>query len=257
MRLTFTCAQVRACAYLINVHERKGDKILVFCDNLYCLKRYAGVMKRNFVCGSVKQSDRVRLFERFKSTDDLNCLFLSSVGDSAIDLPTASVIIQIACTHGSRRQEAQRLGRILRPKPSRADSEEHNAFFYTLVSRDTEEVYYASKRQSFLIDQGYSFKVLSDAQSLTTAPGLPLQSKAAHLHLLAEVLASSEVEGADGGADSDDGEVLEARSAALAPTRTTGNSLAELSGATGMVFVEFSSEERQTIQERLACSSGP
>ena len=174
-------AQVRTCAYLIDFHESKGDKILVFCDNLYCLKRYASVMKRNFICGSLKQSDRVRLLERFKTSDDVNCLFISKVGDSAIDLPTASVIIQIASTDGSRRQEAQRLGRILRPKPSRADSTEHNAFFYTLVSRDTEELFYAARRQSFLIDQGYSFQVLDRAASLSDVPGLPFSSRRAQL----------------------------------------------------------------------------
>ena len=62
------------------------------------------------------------------------------MGDTSIDLPEATVIIQISSHYGSRRQEAQRLGRILRPKP-RSD-EEHNAFFYSLVSQDTSEMYY-------------------------------------------------------------------------------------------------------------------
>ena len=79
------------------------------------------------------------------------------MGDNAIDLPEANVVIQISSHFGSRRQEAQRLGRILRPKP-RSDSA-FNAFFYTLVSRDTQEMYYSNKRQQFLVDQGYAFKV--------------------------------------------------------------------------------------------------
>ena len=72
------------------------------------------------------------------------------------------MLIQISSHAGSRRQEAQRLGRILRAKRGAAGSgheSEFNAFFYTLVSRDTQEMYYSAKRQQFLIDQGYAFKV--------------------------------------------------------------------------------------------------
>ena len=88
----------------------------------------------------------------------------SQVGDNSIDIPEANVIIQISSHAGSRRQEAQRLGRILRAKGRKEDrvaggSEEYNAFFYSLVSTDTQEMYYSAKRQQFLIDQGYSFKV--------------------------------------------------------------------------------------------------
>lgn len=84
------------------------------------------------------------------------------MGDNSLDIPEANVLIQISSHAGSRRQEAQRLGRILRAKRGRPGSgaeEEFNAFFYTLVSRDTQEMYYSTKRQQFLIDQGYSFKV--------------------------------------------------------------------------------------------------
>jgi DNA excision repair protein ERCC-3 len=84
------------------------------------------------------------------------------VGDNSLDIPEANVLIQISSHAGSRRQEAQRLGRILRAKkgkPGSAQEETFNAFFYTLVSRDTTEMYYSAKRQQFLIDQGYAFKV--------------------------------------------------------------------------------------------------
>jgi superfamily II DNA or RNA helicase len=89
----------------------------------------------------------------------------SQVGDNSIDIPEANVIIQISSHAGSRRQEAQRLGRILRAKGKPQDrvaggAEEFNAFFYSLVSTDTQEMYYSTKRQQFLIDQGYSFKVI-------------------------------------------------------------------------------------------------
>ena len=70
---------------------------------------------------------------------------------------TASVIIQISSNFGSRQKEAQRLGRVLRPKTGSND--EYNAHFYTLVSKDTQEMYYSTKRQRYLVDQGYAFKV--------------------------------------------------------------------------------------------------
>lgn len=73
------------------------------------------------------------------------------VGDTSIDLPEATCLIQISSHFASRRQEAQRLGRILRAK--RRNDEGFNAFFYSLVSKDTQEMYYSSKRQGFLIDQ--------------------------------------------------------------------------------------------------------
>ena len=84
------------------------------------------------------------------------------MGDNSLDIPEANVLIQISSHAGSRRQEAQRLGRILRAKkgkPGSGQEETFNAFFYTLVSRDTTEMYYSAKRQQFLIDQGYAFKV--------------------------------------------------------------------------------------------------
>ena len=259
--------KVRTCSYLIDFHEAKYDKILVFCDNLYCLKRYATVMKRPYICGSVKQSDRARLLEQFKTSDDVNCLFISRVGDTAIDLPSATVIIQVACTDGSRRQEAQRLGRILRPKDRQTDSSEPNAFFYSLVSRDTDEVFYAAKRQSFLVDQGYSFKVLPAAAALTDAPGLPFETRQSQLQLLSEVLACGEADEiedemsfptttvASGGASAASAAAASATAAAaantLAPVRRTGGSLSELSGGAGLVYQEFRPQDREDVREGL------
>lgn len=82
------------------------------------------------------------------------------MGDTAIDLPSANVIIQISSHFGSRRQEAQRLGRILRPKTNEKDV--YNAYFYTLISKNTKEMFHSHKRQQFLVDQGYAFKVIKD-----------------------------------------------------------------------------------------------
>lgn len=90
----------------------------------------------------------------------VSTIFVSKVADNSFDLPEATVLIQISMQGGSRRQEAQRLGRILRAKRGMA-SDEYNAFFYSLVSQDTVEMPFASKRQRFLVNQGYAYKVCS------------------------------------------------------------------------------------------------
>eukprot|EP00301_Raphidiophrys_heterophryoidea_P007815 c12977_g2_i2.p1 GENE.c12977_g2_i2~~c12977_g2_i2.p1 ORF type:complete len:747 (+),score=202.03 c12977_g2_i2:45-2243(+) len=152
------------CKFLINYHESKGDKVIVFSDNIKSLEWYAMKTKRLFIHGSTPQKERMVILTRFQNDPKTNCVFISKVGDNSIDLPGANVIIQISSHFGARRQEAQRLGRILRAKP-RQDSR-FNAFFYTLVSQDTRELYFSSKRQQFLIDQGYSFRVLTELTGL-------------------------------------------------------------------------------------------
>lgn len=107
-----------------------GDKIIVFSDSVYALSKYAQLFGRDAIYGGTKESDRERLLAAFRISSRVNTIFLSRVGDTSIDLPEANVIIQISFQFGSRRQEAQRLGRILRPKQT-AD-EGFNAFFYTL-----------------------------------------------------------------------------------------------------------------------------
>eukprot|EP00347_Sterkiella_histriomuscorum_P011495 403372236 len=156
-----------ACQYLINLHESRGDKIIVFSDNLFALKMYAKKLKKPYISGDVSQSERMGILHYFQKTNEINTIFLSKVGDTSIDLPGANVIIQISSHFASRRQEAQRLGRILRPKQSAekqaySNSEEFNAYFYSLVSTNTQEMYYADKRQQFLIDQGYYFEVIQE-----------------------------------------------------------------------------------------------
>ena len=127
-------------------------------------------MQRPFICGDTKENERLSIFSHFQHDPALKTIFISKVGDNSIDLPSANVLIQISSHYASRRQEAQvrrdrravgepplshshtqRLGRILRPKP-RMD-EEYNAFFYSIVSKDTSEMYYSAKRQEFLIEQ--------------------------------------------------------------------------------------------------------
>ncbi|KAH0787449.1 DNA repair helicase rad25 family protein [Histomonas meleagridis] len=157
---------------LIRYHEKRGDKILVFADILFVLGIYHDNLKtskqnpnihRAMLCGETKNDEREKIFNAFKTSNKYNCIFISRIGDKAIDLPSANVLIQICSHFGSRMQEAQRLGRILRPKTGRAD--EYNAFFYTLISEDTKEMYFSRKRQQFLVDQGYSFKVVQDPEN--------------------------------------------------------------------------------------------
>ena len=103
--------------------------------------------------GTTRQSRRDELYTQFKS-GAIRLLAVSKVANFAVDLPDASVAIQVSGTFGSRQEEAQRLGRILRPKPG-----ENQAHFYTLVSQDTVEEDFALKRQLFLCEQGYQYEI--------------------------------------------------------------------------------------------------
>lgn len=154
--------KIRACEYLINLHEQRNDRILVFSDDIYSLKFYANLLNRPFLYGPTSNSERLRLLSQFRYSSNMKTLFISKVGDYSINLPEANVLIQISSHYGSRRQEAQRLGRILRPKNRHIHRNQYDAFFYSIVSQDTKEIYFSSKRRKFLIEQGYSFRVLED-----------------------------------------------------------------------------------------------
>ena len=106
------------------------------------------------VTGKTPQPEREQIYDRFRR-NELHCLVLSKVGNFAIDLPDADVLIQVSGMFGSRQEEAQRLGRILRPK-----SDGRTAHFFTLVSRDTREEEFAHHRKLFLTEQGYSYRVV-------------------------------------------------------------------------------------------------
>ena len=97
---------------------------------------------------------RSELYDKFRS-GQLKLLIISKVGNFAIDLPDANVLIQVSGTYGSRQEEAQRLGRILRPKQNG-----EIASFYTLVSQDTRDQEFAQNRQLFLTEQGYSYRIV-------------------------------------------------------------------------------------------------
>lgn len=146
----------RACEFLIKYHEQtRNDKIIVFSDNIFALKEFAVRMKKPFIYGGTSHKERTLVLSQFKRTSNINTVFLSKVGDNSLDIPEANVLIQISSHAGSRRQEAQRLGRILRAKRQvkGQTANDFNAFFYTLVSKDTQEMFFSTKRQRFLIDQ--------------------------------------------------------------------------------------------------------
>ena len=158
--------KIRTCEYLVNFHEARGDKIIVFSDLVYSLKLYANMMKKPLIFGETPERERQAILGTFRTSKTLQTICISKVGDTSIDLPEANVIIQVSSHFGSRRQEAQRLGRILRPKQSTqtdgSNMSSFNAFFYSLVSTDTQEMFYSSKRQQYLIDQGYTFKIVTN-----------------------------------------------------------------------------------------------
>ena len=113
------------------------------------------------ITGSTPSKEREELYGKFR-LGTVRHMVLSKVGNFAIDLPDANVLIQVSGTFGSRQEEAQRLGRILRPK-STGDGDAH---FFTLVTRDTRELDFAHHRQMFLTEQGYTYDILDEREVL-------------------------------------------------------------------------------------------
>jgi DNA excision repair protein ERCC-3 len=127
------------------------------------LARIAESLGAPLITGKTPRHEREELYGRFRS-GEIAVLCVSKVANFALDLPSASVAVEVSGTFGSRQEEAQRLGRLLRPKPG-----ENRAWFYTLVSRETIEQDYAHRRQLFLAEQGYRYTVLAP-EELTAAP---------------------------------------------------------------------------------------
>ncbi|EKM78663.1 hypothetical protein AGABI1DRAFT_121098 [Agaricus bisporus var. burnettii JB137-S8] len=245
----------QACQFLIRYHEERGDKVIVFSDNVYALEAYARRLNKLYIHGGTGQVERMRILSHFQHSPKVNTIFLSKVGDTSIDLPEATCLIQISSHFGSRRQEAQRLGRILRAK--RRNDEGFNAFFYSLVSKDTQEMYYSTKRQQFLIDQGYAFKVITHLDGLTEMPDLVYKTRDEQIELLQSVLLANESE-AELGSDirASEGDLAgTVTSKDFGPTkfqRTTG-SLNALSGAQHMSYIE----QNKSANKKLAREAAP
>lgn len=138
---------------LLKKHEE--DQVLIIGLYIDQLRRISEYFNLPIITGETHINDRERLFNDFRE-GKIPALVVSKVANFAIDLPEASVAIQISGTFGSRQEEAQRLGRILRPF-----NDEKQAHFYTLVSRDSVEQEYALNRQLFLTEQGYKYGIYS------------------------------------------------------------------------------------------------
>jgi DNA excision repair protein ERCC-3 len=132
----------------------------MYLDQLRALAEPLGLL---VLTGATPQRQRDRLFAEFRA-GRIRVLAVSKVANFAVDLSEASLAIQVSGSFGSRQEEAQRLGRILRPKTGR-----NQAHFYTLVSRDTAEQDFALKRQLFLCEQGYAYSIVNgeDLGSIT------------------------------------------------------------------------------------------
>lgn len=243
----------QACQFLIDYHEKRGDKVIVFSDNVYALKMYAQKLNKAFIYGETPQQERLRILENFQHNENINTLFLSKIGDTSLDLPEATCLIQISSHYGSRRQEAQRLGRILRAK--RRNDEGFNAFFYSLVSKDTQEMYYSSKRQAFLVDQGYAFKVITHLQGIENLPGLAFATPSERRELLQNVMLQNESSFESEKIVDDLFDTPYAskggnkKGPAKRPgARRTAGTLVELSGAQDMAYVEQNKSKNKELK---------
>jgi len=127
--------------------------VLIIGQYLDQLAIIAQRLQAPLITGKTPSRDRDKLFEQFR-TGEIRLLVVSKVANFAIDLPDASVAIQVSGQFGSRQEEAQRLGRILRPKEDGLQ-----ACFYSLVAKDTKEQHFALNRQRFLTEQGYQYTI--------------------------------------------------------------------------------------------------
>jgi DNA excision repair protein ERCC-3 len=152
-RVCATTMTKKAVAVALAEHH-KEDQLLIIGQYIDQIDEIAAELNIPIVKGETPIKDREKLFGQFRS-GEIKALVVSKVANFSIDLPEASVAIQISGTFGSRQEEAQRLGRVLRPK---ADG--RGARFYSLVARDTVDQDFAQNRQRFLAEQGYAYRII-------------------------------------------------------------------------------------------------
>jgi DNA excision repair protein ERCC-3 len=159
------CATARTKVSVVRaiLDRHPGEPALVIGAYLDQLHELAAELAAPVVEGSTKTKEREALFDGFRR-GEIPLLVVSKVANFSIDLPEASVAVQVSGTFGSRQEEAQRLGRLLRPKGDR-----RQAHFYSVVSRDTLDTEYAAHRQRFLAEQGYAYRIM-DADDLLGPP---------------------------------------------------------------------------------------
>ena len=151
------------------IHRFPEDKILVIGQYIDQLDEIAKQINAPIITGKTPNTERDKLYADFRS-GKIQVLVVSKVANFAIDLPDASIAIQVSGTFGSRQEEAQRLGRILRPK-------KRTSRFFTLITRNTVEEDFGSNRQKFLAEQGYAYKIVrytqeSDLDEITPPTGV-------------------------------------------------------------------------------------
>ncbi|GAB2750557.1 DNA repair helicase XPB [Kitasatospora kifunensis] len=147
-----TATKRRVVEALVKKHEK--DQTLIIGQYIDQLDELGEVLDAPVIKGETSNAQREKLFEAFRSKE-ISVLVVSKVANFSIDLPEATVAIQVSGTFGSRQEEAQRLGRVLRPK---ADG--HSAHFYSVVARDTVDQDFAAHRQRFLAEQGYAYRII-------------------------------------------------------------------------------------------------
>jgi DNA excision repair protein ERCC-3 len=147
---------------LIEYHE--DANILVIGMYLDQLKIIADEVGAPLITGKTHNDERQRLYAAFREGEE-KILIVSKVANFALDLPDANVAIQVSGTFGSRQEEAQRLGRILRPK-----TDGSFARFYSLITKDTRDMDFAAKRQLFLTEQGYQYVIASVDENIWETP---------------------------------------------------------------------------------------
>ena len=152
-----THEKVKVAEHLVSQHP--GEPTLVIGQYLDQLDELAAHLDAPVIKGETSVKERERLFEGFRH-GEIPLLVVSKVANFSVDLPGAAVAIQVSGSFGSRQEEAQRLGRLLRPKAKGADGTQKPARFYTIVSRDTVDADFAQNRQRFLAEQGYAYRIL-------------------------------------------------------------------------------------------------
>lgn len=136
------------------IEKLKGKNILIIGQYLSQLDEMQKRTGYTIITGKTPQSERDIIYKKFKS-GEIKTLIVSKVANLAVDLPDANVLIQISGTFGSRQEEAQRLGRVLRPKKG-----ENKSYFFSIITNDTKEEDFSHKRQLFLTEQGYHYELL-------------------------------------------------------------------------------------------------
>jgi DNA excision repair protein ERCC-3 len=151
------------------VAQHAGRPTLVIGQYLEQLEELGADLDAPVITGATTVKERQRLFEGFRS-GEIGLLVVSKVANFSIDLPSAEVAIQVSGSFGSRQEEAQRLGRLLRPGEPGPDGARKTAHFYTVVSRDTVDADFAQHRQRFLAEQGYAYRIV-DADEIARGAG--------------------------------------------------------------------------------------